>query len=1273
MKTALPLVLALTGLGVQAKAATPEQTEFFESRIRPVLAQDCYECHSTATKRKGGLLLDTRAGWQEGGDSGPAIVPGDAKKSLLVQSIKHEHEDLAMPKNGAKLDDKVIADFEKWINEGAHDPREIPPTKEQIAQDTDWKAVLERRKQWWAFQPLKNSAGLKSAQALVKGAPHENPVDALIQAKLKEQGLPQSGAGDAAVVLRRLSFIITGLPPSVEDLAKVKSKPEALSSMIDAMLASPRYGEAWARHWMDWVRYAESHGSEGDAPIPYAWRYRDYLIRAFNADVPYPQMVREAVAGDLLARPRINKELGINESALGIGQLRMVLHGFSPTDSLDEMVTFTDNQIDVVSKAFQGLTVSCARCHNHKFDAISQTDFYSWFGIFSSTHPAVIDVNLPDRGNAEREQLMKLKGEIKAAVAAAWLKAAKGLPKAQVKLQSQPPGKVIKRWDPRKDTWYGDGLGIKQGPTKAGEFSLASNADKVIGHVHSSGIYSGLISARDRGVLVSPRFKCEGGTLWIKSSGSGLSRARYIVQNYPRTGTIHKAKEFKEPADEVPAWRPLDLEYWKGDDIFIQCTTAADMPAEFKLQNSWFGISEAVITQGNEPPQSEVFSGEVLPLVEAWQSNTLTDAQAELLDAVVREGKLPNDVKSLPDVAPLLVRYREIEVTLPEPTRAPGVMEADSYDAPLFIRGDHKQPAQMVPRYFLDGIDPTPFRTRQSGRLELAEHLVSPENPLSARVIVNRIWHHVFGRGLVGTPDNFGKLGELPSHPELLDWLAVHFQESGGSIKELVRLMVSSKTFQAGSSAPVGALAKDPENRLLSHWTIRRLEAEPIRDSLFAISGRLEPEMYGEPVASNDSRRSVYMKVIRNGLDDFLTAFDMPVPMTTRGRRDVTNVPAQSLAMLNDQHVRLLATTWARKVAKLQGSDEERIQGMFMTALGRPASPQEVTACNAFMKQSGEAAKAQQDEVDALQKRIASLQKKIDGTLGPLRARLTEGREVKVPEGLPEPYAEWDFEKDANDLRGRLPLTLEGEARIENGALVLDGRTGFARSAPIPRSLAAKTLEAWVLLDTLDQKGGGVLTVQDLRGNVFDSIVFAENEPGEWLAGSDFHRRTKDFLGAPEADAAKRPVHIAIVYAGEKVNCFRDGVPYGKGFKTEERAVFEKNGAQVLLGCRHGGAGGNKLLRGRILRARLYDKPLTVVDIEKSRLLESAVISDRDVFEALTESQRTQVRDWQSEADKLAVKAEAIEQRLERIVPATAGWESLALSIVNLKEFLFLK
>ncbi len=1251
-------LLILSLAGGTAFAITPQQSEFFENRIRPVLAQDCYECHSEAGKKKGGLLLDSRLGWQRGGDSGDAIIVGDAGKSLIMQAIRHEHEDLKMPKAGAKLDEKVIADFERWINEGAFDPRDKAPSREQYTADTSWSAVLERRKQWWAFQPVK-PGGTKS---------EGHPVDAFIEAKLGTAGLTQAPPAEVPTILRRLSYIITGLPPTPDEVGAFTIHD--LPSTIDRLLASPRYGEKWARHWMDWVRYAETYGSEGDPAIPYAWRYRDYLIRAFNNDVPYPQMVREAVAGDLLPQPRIAD--GINESALGIAQLRMVLHGFSPTDTLDEMCTFTDNQIDVVSKAFQGLTVSCARCHNHKFDAISQTDFYSWFGIFSSTHPAVIDVNTPERGKAEREQLIKLKAQIKDVVAQAWLKSTAQSLHSENKSHVSGVSDKSHSPDLRKDKWFTDGKAISQGLTNPGEFSIAIDGPKTIARIHPSGFFTDLVSTKERAVLISPTFKCEGGTLWMRSCGGGASRARYIVQNYPRTGTIHKAKEFKDPDDAKLIWRKLDLNYWKGDDIFIQCTTAADMPVETKLDDrSWFGINDLIITKSTEPPDASHSSDESSSshsLIAAWQTNTLTDAQAIALNDLLQQNKLPNPI---PEAAPLIAKYRELEAALPMPTRAPGVLEADARDAPLFIRGDHKQPGALVPRYFLDAIDPTPFKPVNSGRLQLAESLASKSNPLTARVMVNRIWHHVFGRGIVGTTDNFGRLGELPTHPELLDYLAQRFIDSGGSIKDMIRLLVSSKAFQLDDRAPTGAVEKDPDNKLLSHWTVRRLEAEAIRDSIITLTGKLDETLYGEPAGGGERRRSVYVNVNRNNLDDFLTVFDAPVPMSTRGRRDATNVPAQSLALLNSPRIKDWAMKWGERA---QGTDDARIRRMFAEAFTREPTRDELAGCLSFVRQSGQAGEQERMELAKLEGRSKSLREKIEVVLEPIRTKLS-GKIAPVSlASLPEPLAEWDFEDGPQDLKGGLPLTLEGEARIDRGSLVLDGVKSLARSKPLSKPLNSKTLEAWVMLDDLDQRGGGVITVQDTRGVVFDSIVFGEKDPQCWVAGSNNFKRTQSLNGPTEREATQRAVHLAVVYEpGGKITGYRDGQPYGEGYKSDGPAAFEAGGSEVLIGCRHGGAGGNKMLHGRVLRARLYDRALKPEEIALSRKAEGASVSERDVMTKLSDEQRAEIGIWQQQLRALTSKTAPLREQVDHLEGADQAWGSLALSLINLKEFVYLK
>lgn len=1235
MKTRLWLMFA--GSAGLTAAATPEQVEFFESRIRPVLAQECYECHSEAGKQKGGLLLDSRPGWQAGGDSGPAVVPGQPAASLLLQSMRHEHADLKMPKNGAQLDPSVLADFEAWIAAGAADPRDRPPSPQELARDTDWSAVLQRRKQWWAFAPL-------------RAVPADRRIDDEINAGLARHGLAPAPRADAGTLRRRTSFVLTGLPPAAD-------APASHEAQVDALLASPQFGEKWARHFMDWVRYAESYGSEGDPAIPYAWRYRDYLIRAFNDDVPWPQLVREAIAGDLLPQPRLRR--GLNESAIGIGQLRMVLHGFSPVDSLDEQVTFTDNQIDTVTKAFQALTVSCARCHNHKFDAISQADFYALYGIFTSTHPAVLDANAPGTGEAGRAELRRLKAEIKQALVRAWLNDRPPVPAAAAQTPAARPGLD-------GFTWFAQGLER----SRAGEFAVALDGDRILSGIRPAGYFSDTLGTGGRAVLYSQRFRNEGGTLWFRVAGGGGVKAKYVVQNYPRTGTIHKAVELKEPKDGQLGWRSLDLGFWKGDEIFLQLATVADLPAEYKDQRSWFGLTDAVITrEATPPPAPPVARDAPEVLVAAWQADRLTDAQAEALQRLLDTGRLPNRLADLPEVAALVRRYRDLEARLPAPTRVPGVVEADARDAALFVRGDHKQPADPVPRRFLDALDPAPFRTAGSGRLELAERIADLEaNPLTARVIVNRLWHHVFGRGLVATPDNFGKLGAAPTHPELLDLLARRFIDSGGSIKALLRLLLTSEAFQrqAGSSAA------DPDNKLLGHWRVRRLEAEAIRDAILSVSGRLDPRLYGEPVGGGEARRSVYVKVVRNALDPFLTTFDAPVPFSSRGSRDVTNVPAQSLTLLNDPNVLRWSRDWAQRVLKT-GPEDEGVRRMFREAFAREAGAGEVQQSLAYLASLRGQAEQTARELADTERRLAELDRRIGAQLDPVRARLQAGRPLAAPADLPEPLAEWTFDRDAREARGRLDLTLTGAARVEHGALVVDGQS-MARSAPLPQALQAKTLEAWVQLDDLRQQGGGVLTVQGRDGVLFDSLVFAEKTPAHWVAGSNYFERSELFDGPPETEAASRPVHVAVVYQADgTVTGYRDGQPYGRTYRKAPGARFEAGISEVLLGCRHGAPGGNRGLRGRIFRARLYDRALSAAELARTARLEGAVITAADLLGALDPEARRTVARLQAEREQRRRELDAVRAAAGTDDPQLQAWTSLAQSLINLKEFIYLR
>ncbi|MCA9047556.1 MAG: DUF1549 domain-containing protein, partial [Planctomycetaceae bacterium] len=415
-----------------SRAWTAKQAEFFETRIRPVLVERCYECHNSADAAEGGLAVDFRDGFRKGGDTGPAFIPGQANASRLAAILRHDIEGLEMPQGGPRLEDSVIADFEKWIADGAADPRDQPPSAKELAEATAWTTLLTKRKQWWSFQPIRE---VRPPDA-ERGNFGTQAIDRFIFNRLRDADLAPVELADPAVIIRRLYFTLTGLPPTADELQHwtvrfavagnekeqgTESRQRITEELTDGLLNSPRFGERWARHWMDWIRYAESHGSEGDPEIVQAAMYRDYLIRALNADVPTDQLIREHVAGDLLVQPRLNHTLGINESAIGPAHWRMVFHGFAPTDALDEKVRFIDDQINTFSKAFLGLTVSCTRCHDHKFDPISQRDYYALFGILSSCRPGRTVVDLPEHQTHNIQTLQELKRKIREALATAWL------------------------------------------------------------------------------------------------------------------------------------------------------------------------------------------------------------------------------------------------------------------------------------------------------------------------------------------------------------------------------------------------------------------------------------------------------------------------------------------------------------------------------------------------------------------------------------------------------------------------------------------------------------------------------------------------------------------------------------------------------------------------------------------------------------------------------------------------------------------------------------
>ncbi len=1336
----------LPSVGEAAEPPTAAQIEFFEARIRPVLVEQCYECHNSAKLAEGGLAVDQRAALLKGGDDGAVVVPGKPAASRLLAILRHEVSGLKMPKGNAKLGPKVIADFEQWIAMGAPDPRDKPPTVDELAKATSWDAVLEKRKKWWSFQPIRNLP--PPAVRNEKWSAH--PIDRFVLAKLEAQGLEPNERADAQTLVRRLFFVLIGLPPTAEEVGSWSAnleQPSGFDALVDHLLASPHFGERWARHWMDWVRYADSHGSEGDPAIDNAWLYRDYLIRALNADVPFDQLVREHVAGDLLDQPRINPALGINESLIGPAHWRMVFHGFAPTDALDEKVRFTDDALNAFSKAFLGLTVSCARCHDHKFDAISQKDYYALFGVLASSRPGRVAIDSREKLDANREQLAKLKPQIRAAVAGDWLKQISGsalLAEDGPSKAADKPSFVLhplfmarkavsggapfadawqrqvadakgdrmlrartysQHWKLSDDAtyanWFRTGTGLPQKPSSAGEFAVATTGDAALTGIYPSGVYSHGLSAKHAARLSSEKVRIDGDfDVWLRVIGDGASSTRYVVEDYPRNGTVFPVKTLSKDWE----WHKFDLSYWNGDEMHLEVTAGKDAPLMVNNEpRSWFGIREAVLVKKGEqgppiaarefldpvfdvvaesPPQSledlaDRYVRAIEAAVRAWQAGSATDAQASLLDACLKQGLLPNKLSELVAAKPLLTEYRRLEEEIVVPTRVPGLEETGGRNQALFERGDHKRPQAEVPRRFLEAIDPSPYQTTQSGRRQLAEDVLRADNPLTRRVIVNRLWHHLFGRGIVPSPDNFGRLGLEPTHPELLDALATRFAQQGGSIKDTIRFMVSSKSWQLSSRSSAKSLQLDADNRLLSHAMIRRLEAEAIRDSLLAVSGSLSRDPFGSPTDGNSNRRSVYVRVTRNALDPFLRAFDFPEPFSTTGRRDVTNVPAQSLTLMNDDRVASLASNWATKLLADERlkSDESRIQEMFLAALGRPAQPADLSRFKTYLVETRAQHAELLQQVTRLRERMDQQQAAIGKLIEPTRTRLLEQAKKKTAAGeqiVPKPIGRWEFESDLQDIAGSAHGVASGGAKLDAGSLIV-GQQAHVVTAPLKQTLKAKTLEAWVQLDNLDQRGGGVMTLQTPDGGIFDSIVFAEQNPRVWLAGSNNFQRTQSFNAPQEQDAAGRAVHVAITYHEDGlITGYRDGQPYGKPYKSSGPQEFVAGKAVIAFGIRHSPAGGNKMLAGKILRAQLYDRALSADEIQATAQSAPYFVSESQVMSELTPAAREQIGQSRSRMRALAAELESL-GTIPEAVSDKSVWSDLAHAMFTFQEFIYLK
>lgn len=920
---------------VESPAFDAAQLDFFEQRIRPVLVEHCYACHSADAKDvKGGLLLDSREAILTGGDSGPALVAGQPEESLLLEAMRHQS--LEMPPD-RKLPGNILSDFETWIRAGAADPRTGSAARSKRTIDID------KGREFWSFRPVVKPPIPASGAGWAL-----SEIDRFVAAKQADGDLPVTdaaasleGSVDASfpvaedaspdVLIRRLAFVLTGLPPTLDEQQSFQeawaADPEmAMATTVDRLLASPRFGERWGRHWLDVARFAESTGGGRSLMLPDAWRFRDYVIRSFNNDKPFDQLIREHLAGDLLPASTDEQH---DEQIIGAGYLMLGAINYEEQDKEQLRMDVVDEQIDSMGRTFLGMTLGCCRCHDHKFDAIPTTDYYALAGIFRSTKSLT-------PGNVCGFVTAPLKMGFDQAVMDQWM---------------------------AKDAELEQRIAsLKKG--------LAGSAERP--GAPSRGELSGVVVDDSEAEL------------------EGEWKFSMFQQPYVGKGYHHSDEPRKGISAKYEAMVPTDGEYVVRMVINHAASRSENVPVRISHAD---GESLVTVSQKTKPAGDGVFAElgrfrfeaaqparVIVRAVDASPGFVIVDAvqflPVALMPSLAATSTGSPAVDNEPGSQAELKRLEEerkahAKVKPDVPIAMSVVDESQPADWHVHIRGEIRNLGPVVPRGFITAATPTSASATlaqltsasTSGRRELADWVASPTNPLTSRVYVNRVWRHVMGEGIVRTPDNFGETGERPSHPELLDYLAAAFMtDDGWSTKNLIRRLCLTRTFRMSAFAQADQAASDPDNRRWTRSFRRRLDAESVRDSLLQISGALDQSIRsGRTIVKlstydNEyqhsmyptSVRSVFVPSFRNSMLDLFEVFDGANPNLVSGMRTRSTRPAQALYLLNSpfvmQQAQLAAQSFLRSSAYDADNIDRSIRHAWRTCLCREPTPEEAAA-----------------------------------------------------------------------------------------------------------------------------------------------------------------------------------------------------------------------------------------------------------------------------------------------------------------------------------------